>query len=62
MEKKLALKLAAIGLLIALLIIALSSIGRLVAERQGRRDAVIQDIAQSSSGEQQLTGPILIVW
>jgi inner membrane protein len=60
-EKKLALKLAAIGLLIALLIIALSSIGRLVVERQARRDAVIQDIAQSSSGEQQLTGPILIV-
>lgn len=61
MEKKLALKLAAIGLLIALLIIALSSIGRLVVERQARRDAVIRDIAQSSSGEQQLTGPILIV-
>ena len=31
-----------------------------VVERQARRDAVIQDIAQSSSGEQQLTGPILI--
>ena len=61
MEKKLALRLAAIGLLIALLILALSSIGRLVVERQARRDSVIQDIAQSSSGEQQLTGPILIV-
>ena len=61
MEKKLALKLAAIGLLIALLILALSGIGRVVAERQARRDSVVQDIAQSSSGEQQLTGPILIV-
>lgn len=61
MERRLVLRVAAIGLLIALLMIALSSIGQLVAERQARRDAVIQDIAQSSSGEQQLTGPILIV-
>jgi len=60
-ERTLAIKLASIGLLIVLLIIALSSIRRLVAERQARRDAVIHDIAQSSSGEQQLTGPILIV-
>jgi len=60
-EKKLAFKLAAMGFLIALLMIALSSIGRLVVERQARRDAVIQDIAQSSSSQQQLTGPILIV-
>ncbi len=61
MAKSLAFKFAAIGLLIAVLIAALSSIGRLVVERQARRDAVIQDIAQSSSGEQQLTGPMLIV-
>jgi inner membrane protein len=61
MERTLAFKLAGIGLLVALLMIALSSIGRLVAERQARRDGVIEDIARSSSGEQQLTGPILIV-
>jgi inner membrane protein len=61
MDRALAFKLAAMGILVALLVIALSSIGRLVAERQARRDAVIQDIARSSSGEQQLTGPILIV-
>lgn len=61
MERSLAFKLAAIGLLVALLIIALSCIGRLVVERQARRDAVIQDIARSSSSDQQLAGPILIV-
>lgn len=61
MERTLAFKLGAIALLIAALILALSSIGRLVAERQARRDDVIQDIARSSSGEQQLTGPVLIV-
>ena len=61
MERTLALKLAAIGVLIVVLMFALSSIGRLVSERQARRDGVIQDIARSSSEEQQLTGPILIV-
>jgi inner membrane protein len=61
MDRGLALKLGAIGLLIGLLMLALASIGRLVAERQARRDDVIQDIARSSSGEQLLTGPILVV-
>lgn len=60
-ERNLASKLAAIGVLVALLLVALFSIGRLVAERQARRDGVVQDIARSSSGEQQLTGPILVV-
>jgi inner membrane protein len=60
-ERTLAFKLVAIGVLVVTLMIVLSSIGRLVAERQARRDGVIQDIARSSSEEQQLTGPILIV-
>jgi len=60
-ERTLAFKLATIGLLAAFLLIALSSIGRLVAERQARRNEVIQDIARSSSGDQQITGPILVV-
>jgi inner membrane protein len=46
---------------VALLTVALLSIGGLVSERQARRDGVIQDIARSSSGEQLLTGPILVV-
>jgi len=61
MERALAFKLAGIGVLAAMLMVSLLSIGRLVTERQARRDAVIQDIARSSSGEQQLTGPILIL-
>jgi inner membrane protein len=61
MEIGLASKLAAIGVLIGLLLVAMFSIGRLVAERQTRRDGVVQDIARSSSGEQQLTGPIFVV-
>src|SRR5215472_2550591 len=61
MDRPLAFKLATIGLLIALLVIALSTIGHLVTERQARRNEVIQDIARSSSGEQQITGPILVI-
>ena len=61
MERTLAFKLATIGLLVALLLIALSSIGRLVVERQARRNGVMQDIARSSSGEQQITGPVLVI-
>src|SRR5215467_11208531 len=61
MERTLVFKCATIGALVVLLMIALSSIGGLVAERQARRNGVIQDIARSSSGEQQVTGPVLIV-
>jgi len=61
MERTLAFKLATIGLLVALLLIALSSIGRLIVERQARRNGVMQDIARSSSGEQQITGPVLVI-
>ena len=61
MHRILACKLGAVALLVIVLMIALSSIGRLVAERQARRDGVIQDIARSSSGEQQLTGPVLVI-
>jgi inner membrane protein len=61
MQRTLAYKLATIGLMVALLMIALSTIGHLVAERQARRNEVIQDIARSSSGEQQLAGPILVI-
>jgi inner membrane protein len=57
----LAFKLATIGVLVVLLMIALSAIGNLVTERQARRNSVLEDIARSSSGEQQLTGPILVV-
>jgi inner membrane protein len=61
MRRSLGLKLFAIGVLIVLLLIGLLWIGSLVTERQTRRDAVVKDIAQSSSLAQLLKGPILVV-
>jgi inner membrane protein involved in colicin E2 resistance len=57
MERGLALKLIAMVVLAAFLMLALSSIRGLVAERQARRDAAVEDMARSSSGEQQLATP-----
>ena len=59
--EKLAVKLAAMGVVVVVLVVVLYRIGWLVTERQARRDGVIHDIAKSSSGEQQLTGPMLVV-
>lgn len=56
-HRSLALKLGAIALLILLLLVPLLMIGGLIQERQQLRDGVLEDIARSSSGSQQLTGP-----
>ncbi|MDM8350789.1 cell envelope integrity protein CreD [Pseudomonas sp. sp1636] len=61
MSRILGFKLGAIALLILLLLIPLSMIGGLVSERQSQREAVLQDIARSSSYRQQITGPILVL-
>jgi inner membrane protein len=61
MNRELVYKLAAIGLLIVVLLAALARIGWLIKERQATRDAVVQEIARSSSFSQQLTGPIVVV-
>ena len=61
MNRSLAIKLGLIGLLMVLLMIPLSLIDGVVNERQWQRNGVLQDIARSSSGEQQLTGPLLVV-
>ncbi|HEX2586479.1 MAG TPA: inner membrane CreD family protein, partial [Steroidobacteraceae bacterium] len=61
MNRSLLFKLGAIGLLTLLLIIPLIQISNVVNERQHRRDAVVQDIARSSSYSQTLTGPLLVV-
>ncbi len=61
MSRSLAFKLGASALLTALLLLVLARIDSLVAERQALRDAVVRDIARSSTYEQQLTGPILVV-
>jgi inner membrane protein len=60
-HRSLALKLGAIALLILLLLVPLLMIGGLIQERQQLRDGVLEDIARSSSGSQQLTGPVLVV-
>lgn len=54
-------KLAIIASLMLLLLIPLQMISGLVYERKGQRDHVLEDIAQSSSGSQQLTGPVLVI-
>ena len=54
-------KVGMIALLIVGLMIPLMMINGLIEDRQGRRDAVVEDIARSSSYSQQLTGPLLIV-
>jgi inner membrane protein len=61
MNRNLAIKLGVIALLMLLLMIPLLMIGGMVTDRQQLRDGVLADIARSSSGEQHLTGPILVV-
>lgn len=61
MNRSLVLKLGAIALLMIVLMIPLMRIGGLIRERQKQRDAVVLDIARSSSYAQQLTGPLLVV-
>ncbi|WP_342623979.1 cell envelope integrity protein CreD [Pseudomonas alkylphenolica] len=61
MSRTLSLKLGTIALLIVLLLIPLFMIGGLIGERQQLRDNVVQDIAQSASFSQQISGPVLVV-
>ncbi|MFK0087200.1 cell envelope integrity protein CreD [Pseudomonas sp. NPDC090755] len=61
MNRTLSLKLGAIAGLIILLLVPLLMIGGLIDERQALRDSVVQDIAQSSSYSQQISGPVLVV-
>jgi inner membrane protein len=61
MNRNLSVKLAMITTLVVLLLIPLFLIGNLINERQARRDGVLGDIARSSSFNQQLSGPVLVV-
>ena len=61
MTRTLGFKLGAIALLILLLLIPLLMIDGLIDERQQARNGVLENIAQSSSYSQQVTGPILVV-
>jgi inner membrane protein len=61
MRNSLGLKVVAIGALSVLLLLGLLWIRSIVTERQTRRDAVVNDIAASSSLAQRLEGPFLVV-
>ncbi|CAM3793813.1 Inner membrane protein CreD [Pseudomonas reidholzensis] len=61
MNKTLSFKLGMIALLMLLLLIPLLMIGGLIDERQSLRDTVLADIAQSSSFDQVIAGPLLVV-
>jgi len=61
MNKNLSLKLGTVALLVMVLLIPLLMIGGLIDERQSLRDSVVEDIAQSSSHAQQISGPLLVV-
>lgn len=61
MESRLGLKVAAIVVLSVALMLGLLWISSMVTARQARRDAVVNDIAASSSNAQRIEGPILVV-
>ncbi|WP_437881951.1 cell envelope integrity protein CreD [Pseudomonas sp. LRF_L74] len=61
MHRNLAIKLAVVALLIMLLMIPILMIDGMIGERQSLRDDVLQDIARSSSYQQKITGPLLVV-
>lgn len=61
MKRPLLSKLFAIGALILLLLIPIAMIGNSIEERQQYSETVVKDIARSSSYEQTLTGPVLVV-
>jgi inner membrane protein len=55
------IKLFSIGLLILILMIPSSWIESLIEERQSRAESVVNEIAGKWSGEQTITGPILVI-
>ena len=61
MKRPLLFKFLAIGLLMLLLLIPLGMIGNSIDERRAYSEQVVRDIASSSSHNQTLTGPVLVV-
>jgi inner membrane protein len=61
MQKKLLIKLLAIGVLSLLLLIPLSMIETQISVRSARQDDVTRNIAESSAGQQTLVGPVVLV-
>lgn len=60
MKRPLLFKFLAIGALVLLLLIPISMIGNSIDERQATHEAVLVDIARSSSYSQTLVGPVLV--
>lgn len=61
MKRPLLFKFLAIGALMLLLLIPIGMIGNSIDERQAYSEQVVQDIARSSSYNQTLVGPVLVV-
>lgn len=54
-------KLASIGFLILILLIPSNWVESLIAEREGRAEGVIEEVASKWSGQQTINGPLLIL-
>ena len=55
------LRLILLGFLVLLLLIPLSQISDVIDERASRRDEAVLEVTEKWGGEQQLTGPVLVV-
>lgn len=61
MKRPLLFKFATIAFLVLLLMIPVSMINGVISERKASQNAVIEEIARSSSYSQKLVGPVLVV-
>ena len=61
LKESVSIKLGTIGFLMILLLIPNSWIQDLISERQQRAQNVLNEVSEKWSGEQQLTGPILVI-
>ena len=61
LRESVTIKLASIGFLVLLLLIPSSWVSQLMEERQHRADEVMAEVAQKWSGNQTISGPVLII-
>jgi inner membrane protein len=61
MQKALLIKAVLVAIIFLILLLPLSMIGGIVAERAARQRAVVQDISASSFGRQLFAGPVLLL-
>ena len=60
-QESIMIKLFSIGILIIILLIPSAWIETLIYERQSRADQVIDEVADKWSGEQKISGPVLVI-